>query len=262
MSNLHSGDEHNKKVIGIKPIQTVSTPLEQSNTDYEDSVPSEVEQQIKELHLQAKQEIDKAKKQAKEIVDQAKSQIDQEKQDWQQEKQEWIRQASENGFTEGFEAGKQQGFEQYQQMLDQATQLIDLAKTDYQHTIDQSEDLILELGLRAASKILHVQLENNTTMVELVRDVLKEVKEQPLVNVVTNPEDYSIILEYKDELVPIMKGSGELYIYPDSGLTKGDCIVETPYGKIDVSIDSQLNELRNKLFELAQGGNREHSRIS
>lgn len=44
----------------------------------------------------------------------------------------------------------------------------------------------------------------------------------------------------------------DFYIYPDEELSEMDCIIESANGRIDASIDSQLEEIKNKLIELLE----------
>lgn len=42
-------------------------------------------------------------------------------------------------------------------------------------------------------------------------------------------------------------------IYADDTLLVNSCIVEHPYGQIDATIDTQLEQVRNALLEIASG---------
>ena len=45
----------------------------------------------------------------------------------------------------------------------------------------------------------------------------------------------------------------EMYIYPDNDLAENACIIDTDGERIDASVDSQLHELKTKLFERFHG---------
>jgi flagellar assembly protein FliH len=45
----------------------------------------------------------------------------------------------------------------------------------------------------------------------------------------------------------------ELYIFPDDELEESSCIIESENGRMDASVDSQLQEIKVKLTELLEG---------
>ena len=44
----------------------------------------------------------------------------------------------------------------------------------------------------------------------------------------------------------------DFYIYPDDELEETSCIIESENGRIDASVDSQLEEIKIKLFEMLE----------
>ena len=42
-------------------------------------------------------------------------------------------------------------------------------------------------------------------------------------------------------------------IFPDDDLKETDCIIESTFGRIDASVDSQLHELKLKLLQILEG---------
>ena len=53
----------------------------------------------------------------------------------------------------------------------------------------------------------------------------------------------------KPELEQIVGTKDLISIYVDPELKKTDCVIKHPNGQIDVSIDSQLRQVKNALFE-------------
>ncbi|UFU01024.1 flagellar assembly protein FliH [Radiobacillus kanasensis] len=240
------------KVIGLKPI-TFETPLNLDDVDEE-----ETKRAIKEKLDHAVAELDQAKQEAQAIIDQARQQIELEKQQWTEERQHLEEAAKEQGFQEGFQQGEQAGRQEYEMHMEQAREIIQIAQDDAKSTVLQSEETILHLGLKAAERILHQEIEQPEQYLSIVKAVLHEVKGQTKVAIYTNPDQYPLILSNKEELKNIVQENVELAVYPDEGLSIGSCIIESPFGRIDAGIESQLHELRNKLFDIAQEAGREH----
>lgn len=233
------------KIIGIKPVKKLY--------QIEKEEPKEKkEEDVAELAEQARKILEQAKEEAETMLDSARKTIQQEKVEWEKEKEMLTKQAKEQGIQIGTEQGQQQGYQEYENLLGQAAQIIKLAKKDYQATLTESEDMIVHIALTAASKILKTEVEKTEHYVQMVQYVLKEVKDQTKITVFSHPEDYHLLLTQKDELLNIVHYDADLTIYPDSELTRGACIIESPYGMIDAGIDSQLQELRDKLFEISK----------
>ncbi|MDL4840061.1 flagellar assembly protein FliH [Aquibacillus rhizosphaerae] len=255
MSSGYRYDEKpTSKVIGIKPVQiNVHKSVEDNDNDASEQLLS-IEKELNDALTQLEQ----TKLETTKLVNAAKEQIDKEKQIWETEKKQLIEDAQLSGYQDGFDSGSKESMDQYKQLVDHAKTIVDEAKTDYLRTIDQSEEEILKIGINVASKIIHTVIDEGDEFINIVRDVLKEVKEQASINIFSHPEDYQIILNHKQELLNIISSKAVLSIYPDSDLEKGSCIVETPFGKIDASVQSQLLELRNKLFHITEEFEREY----
>ncbi|WP_226034948.1 flagellar assembly protein FliH [Aquibacillus saliphilus] len=258
MSNvLKLNQSHQKnKIIGIKPIQG-----NQAQSTLNEEQEYDEDQHLQEQLRDAKSQLENVELRAQEIIESAHKQVEIDKEQWKDEKEKLVQQATESGYNDGYVLGKQESVTKYNTLIDEARSIVDIAQADYHSTIEKSEDAVLQLALSAASKILHVEIEETDNFINLVKHVIKEMKEQSAVTIYSHPEDYRLILTFKEELVNIISSKVELSIYPDTALNRGSCIVETPYGKTDASIDSQLQELRNKLFDFSQEEDREHSRI-
>ncbi|WP_186577473.1 flagellar assembly protein FliH [Aquibacillus kalidii] len=257
MSSIYRYDDQaQKKIIGIKPI-IVNRPQDSTVDIVEDEL------RMTEEKLEAtRAQLTETQKEIEDLLTATKETIELEKQQWESEKQAYIQQAQQEGYQAGFQTGKEDSHSQYIELIDYAKSIVDLAKQDYQSIIEQSEEDILKLSVEVASKVVHMRVEQDNPILQIVKGVLREVKEQPSILVFAHPEDYTLILESKQELSNIVGSRSELSIYPDTDVEKGGCVIETPYGKIDASIEGQLQELRNKLFNLSEEVRREHSRLS
>lgn len=183
-----------------------------------------------------------------------KEQIEQEKAQWIQEKQAWIEEAKKVGYEEGLIEGRNQGFEEYHARIEEANQMVNHTKNQFVKHIEESEKIILDLGIMAAEKIICESLEvQPEKFLSLVKQAIKEVREYQEIKIIVHPSRYPMILSRKDELDSILAGQLQCYIYGNEQFTENQCVVETENGRIDVSIDSQLNMLHEKLLELLEG---------
>lgn len=234
-----------KKVITLKTIfDKTDKPTESDR-----SMNQQISQVLSTAELQAEQIISAAQREAEHIQQQVLA----EKGAWESEKLLLTEQAQEAGFLKGLEEGRSQGYEEVHQSIIQAQQVIDAAKQDYFAKIEAAEGTILRLGMKVAEKIIGSEIESNQeAFLSVVKTVLKEVRDECEVQVHVHPSNYQFILAQKEELLMVFPTETMLYIYPNEELAETSCVIESNNGRIDASIDSQLAELKQKLFELLE----------
>lgn len=252
-------EEGNTRVISLKPFPCERTFFEENN-DVDELTGNEFD--LKEAEEQAEAIIREAEKEALTILKEAESrlqeimhQIETEKENWETEKEHWIEVAKQEGYTEGLNLGKHDGFNEYKMLINLAKETVDLSKQDYLKNIEQSETTILHLGLKTAEKIIGFTLDlNPETFLNLVKRVIKEVKDHQDVRIHIHPVYYDLLLSQKEEIKNFFTNpTTELYIIPNDELEQTDCIIESSFGRIDASVDTQLHEMKSKLLQLLEG---------
>ncbi|MBD8068300.1 flagellar assembly protein FliH [Bacillus sp. PS06] len=251
MSNIIKSfsSERNQQQNRVIQLKTLSIP--QSNQAL-----SEEEQHS--LNEVASNIIQTAKNQANQLIEQAereyqhhKDKLHHEQMLWIEEKQQLIEEARKEGFEAGFLQGQQAGFEEYEQEISLAKEIVNKAKEDSLTHIDTAEEIILALSLNIAEKIIGKQInDDQTAFLSLVKNGVKEVKEHSQISITVHPLNHQMLLDNKDELMAIMNKSSDLYIYPNHELKETDCIIESSFGRVDASVDSQLGEIKEKLLML------------
>ncbi|MFB6466638.1 flagellar assembly protein FliH [Cytobacillus sp. Hz8] len=235
-----------KKIISIKMLDHFF------QEDHEvSSFHSEIEYQriMEQANLEAETLIQKTNLEAEAIL----NQVNQEKQSWEQEKQILTNQAQEQGFNSGLEQGRIEAHNEYLEQLHLAKSVVDSSKEDYLNKIESSERTILDLGIKVAEKILGLRLGTRPEdFISIVRLAIKEARDYREVQIHVNPIHYDLLLSQKEDLISIFPKETDLYLYPDDDLPKDSCIIESANGRIDASIDSQLEEIKHKLIELLE----------
>lgn len=247
MSNSYSNHQSWKaKQIKVRPIEVNN---EDSSTSTEKSLENEPKSIQAEIE-QAREELQKLKEQQSTLINQTNTEIETAKENWETEKQQYIEQAKEAGFTEGFEIGKQESLDQYKQLIQNANKIIESATKDYHSTIENSEETILELAVHVAQKIIKKDLsENQETFISIVNTAVTEVKNQSKISIYVHSEKYELVIGQKEEIARLAGEETDLSIYINDDLNEDSCYIEHPFGKIDSSIDTQLQELRKALHE-------------
>lgn len=253
-------EEGKKRIIQLKPLSGALPYLDDSY--YESEEVQEKTVDSKQVEAEAEEIIRNAEKEAISILRDAENklqeiihQIEVEKQNWVIEKDHWIEGAKQDGYAVGFESGKQDGFNEFKTLINTAQDTVKLSKQDYLKNVEQSETTILHLGLKAAEKIIGFTMElNEDVFLNLVKQVIKEVKDHQDVQIHVHPQYYSLLISQKEEIKAYFNNpTTQIYIFPDDELNETDCIIESSFGRIDASIDSQLNELKLKLLQILEG---------
>lgn len=235
-----------KKVITVKPIRQLF-----SDNDGEEMQISH--EQIEKLLLDAEEEANQRMAAAENDAEMIRQQIMKEKHAWNEEKQQLMEEAHNVGYNAGFSKGKEQGYAEMRESIHFAQNVIETAKRDYESKIVSAEGTILQIAIKVAEKILGTTLEKDEQLFSsIVKTVLKEVREDREVQIHVHPTYYEMILSQKDELLNVFPAETALYIYPNEELLETNCYIESENGRVDASIDSQLAEIKQKLFELLE----------
>ncbi|UYZ23604.1 flagellar assembly protein FliH [Mesobacillus jeotgali] len=234
-----------KKVISIRMLEATSQQdVPQVFTHTED----ERKRILDNAALEANHIVSRAMEDAEQI----RQQIYQEKQEWEQQSSLLAEESRQLGFEQGYQEGKNQGYADYRQTILFAQETVDAAKRDYQHHIESSEKVILDLGVKIAGKILGEKLAAAEGFLALVKRALKNSRDYKDIQLHVHPKHYQDLLAQKEELIAIFPKDIDFYIYPDDELEETSCIIESENGRIDASVDSQLEEIKIKLFEMLE----------
>ncbi|MFD0049308.1 flagellar assembly protein FliH [Actinomycetes bacterium NPDC127524] len=200
---------------------------------------------------EAEEILNGARSRANELIQEAQAQ----KEFWEQtEKQQYIQQAFDQGYQEGLESGRQRGYGEMSQSIEFAKTVVEASKKDYQQHIESSEKIILELGISVAEKIIGKAMETDSEyFFSAVKKAIKNAREYRDIQLHVHPAHYEFILSRKEELLSIFPKETDFYVYPDHDLNEGSCIIESQNGRIDASIDTQLEVIKQKLADMLEG---------
>lgn len=237
-----------EKVISIKIFEKVSQEIENETTQLD--IHNHHEEVLKEAQVQANEIIKNAKNEA----DFFQQQIEEQRLAFEYEKERIAEQARETGYTAGLEEGHEKGYLEYREIIQLAKEVVESSKKDYRSHVESAEKTILELGLKVAGKIIGQSLdESDEAFISIVKRAIKEARENQEVQLHVHPSHYDLLLANKEELIMLFPKDVDFYIYPDDELSESSCIIESANGRIDASIDSQLEEIQRKLIEMLEG---------
>lgn len=249
------------RVIGHKPIhnQIEEGKLIQLSAN---QVKSELEQLLEE-----KQRLEHELVGLRQLTEETKREIElernkiaQEQEQWWQEQQRELETLTEQAFEQanqrGIEEGYQQGYQQIQEELAvMKNELQTVVQAGYEHKeriIQDAEPFLLHLSVKMAKKIIQQELQTSEEQIlVMIQEALKQVKESGTITIEVAIEHYPLLLAHLDELEQYLDGRQELKVIPaDLQQIKQGCLIHTPKGSYDVTIDHQLEELKKQLLSL------------
>ena len=218
-------------------------PIEQSNHNVKIQEALEKE---KEIILQGEQKaheiIEMAKQDAHEILETAKNQA-------LSEVEEIIQKAHQ----EGFEAGRQEGFEKItEELQDKIICVNNFAKSNFEtkKNIIKSAHLdIIQLIIEISQKVCSKSLElDGNILKEITQNAIQALKDKEDITIIVNPEMAEKIYSISEELKEQIPQLSSIKIIEDNSVSPDGTIIESPLSRVDCRIKSQIGEIADKLM--------------
>lgn len=177
--------------------------------------------------------------------------LEQLKQMWEEEKLVLEQSAYEQGFQQGYEEGVKKAHVDMADSLAVANKVIEDSRLIAQDYIQEQEQVILELALAASERIIGASLDKDEEIfLSIVKRGLKEAREMKEIKIYVSPAYHHLITQHRSELVEMFPTDVPFLVFVDEDLNRTESYIETNHGRIVVSIDEQLSELRLKLSEI------------
>ncbi|MCX7568515.1 FliH/SctL family protein [Tumebacillus sp. DT12] len=165
-----------------------------------------------------------------------------------------IETAKAQGYEDGRLAAEQQVAAEWSTRFDEVEQLHHLAVEERHRYLAESEPMLVELAVAVARKIIHQELSVSSEWVsQVVSRALEEIHDAGKIEVRVHPADYETVQARREGLRKEVPGQSELLILPDRGVDRGGCVVQTAFGNVDARLDTQLEEVKKALQEVAAG---------
>ena len=174
---------------------------------------------------------------------------------WEKEKVQLQQDAYEEGFQVGYEEGRSKALAEMNDAVRIANEVTEHSKENAIKYVESQERVILELAMRTAERILGSVLdENDEKFISMVKRGLKEARESKEIKLYISTEDYENVSANRTELAAVFPPDIPFLIFANEDFQKSECMIETNQGRIVVSVDDQLIELKEKLVELMESG--------
>ncbi|MEY8415748.1 FliH/SctL family protein [Tissierella praeacuta] len=248
----------------IKSFRVIETEIIEPTNDLDDEKTyvdeSIIESIIEEAKIKGQNEYEKiiedAKKKSLKIIEDAEEQKETMIDMAYARTEEILEEAKKTGYNEGYELGYREGYETgYNEGKVKSDALINEAveiKNGYiykkESLLKELEEDIIELVISIYEKLINKKNEEDSELIiSLVLNGINNLDLTDKLTIITSKEDFNILEMARNEILAKASMISELDIKYDISLEKGDCILETSKGNIDVSLKNQLAEVRELL---------------
>jgi len=184
-------------------------------------------------------------------IEETKQYVKDQQNAWEEQKVAYQQQAYDEGFMQGLEEGRLKAQADMQSSLKLANESMKIAHENATKYLQQQEQVILELSIRTAERIIATKLEENEELfLSIVKRGLKEAREMKEIKLYVSPTYFELVSNNREELSSIFPVDVPFMIFVDEDMNETDCYIETNHGRIVVSIDEQVQELRRKLVDI------------
>jgi len=156
----------------------------------------------------------------------------------------------EQAYQNGVAAGKKE----VEEKLAKATKALNEAakklSTQSESIMQRSAEDMLQLVMAIAERILHFEIsEHKEVVVRIVQQTINAAVQAEEFHIRVNPEDIEVLNEQKPLFIASLSGLSNIEFIGDASITRGGCVLESPSGRVDATLETQLDEIFAHLKE-------------
>ncbi|KRE83188.1 flagellar assembly protein FliH [Paenibacillus sp. Soil766] len=252
-----------------KIVETISflTAIKTDTPSVDDGISEEMQIEINDATLLKNQILEDAEAFASEQIEEAKRECALIRQETERDIASWweskraedvelVNLSKQAGYDDGYGQGVIQAEsalrKEYDDMLAEASSILEQSYKLKQQIIQESEPFLIELSTSIAEKIIARQLSLEPGwVIEFIQKVLARRREKGIITLCVAPSQFAYIQDAREELITSIDSQAELEIIPDSSVQDQGCVIRSSYGSIDARLDTQLKEIKSALQQLA-----------
>ena len=227
----------------MEAFEPFSSPKEKNRTDFVDFVSLQLADKKNADFVPFNESKDNqkkreaAKKRSEDIIREA------------QEKAEQLeKEAYEEGFAQGEKDGVQLGEKKALKVMENIENILTEMSHLKKELIKKYEKEILETIFAIAKKIIHLQIGSDGSAIEgTVLKALHMATDKSRIILKVNPEDFDYVERLRPEFFSKFEDLKSVVVNSDPSVTRGGCVIETPYGDVDARIETQLEQIYESL---------------
>mgnify|MGYP003799718107 CR=1 FL=1 len=160
-----------------------------------------------------------------------------------------------NGYKEGYELGYEKGYKEGKKdsegLISEALDIKQYYIEKRNRLLKDLEEDIIQLVISVYEKVLYEKVEEDEKLIiSLILNGIDNLEISEKLTIIVSQEDYDVVEKSRDIILAKASLVDEIDIRINSDMVKGDCILETSKGNVDVSIHNQLEEIKDLLLTI------------
>ena len=157
-------------------------------------------------------------------------------------------------YEEGFQAGKLEAIhlikEDFRQILDNANNVLEGVEKERQECLEDEEDRVFQAIVQISKQILKRDLTLNPEMSrEFISQAIRQLESKAEVKVYVDTDTAQSLHNAKNELKEANPGVERISVVANPDLKSGDLIIESNSERLDLRLETQLEELATELLK-------------
>jgi len=156
------------------------------------------------------------------------------------------KEAYEKGFAVGEKDGWELGCKRFETVLQSFQKILEAVQGYQKEFYRRHEREMVRFLLTLAGKILRQEFPHAEEVITTtLREAFQYVEERKKVRIHLHPKDYEFLVNHPDRLPFSLSAENPegINLVADSSLLRGGCFIETSFGDIDATIESQLEQV-------------------
>ena len=157
----------------------------------------------------------------------------------------------EEGFKEGQDKGYSEGKDKSEILIKQANDIKRETLSEKETALNSIEKDVIELVRQITEKVLNKKIEeDDETIINLVLKGLESLNSKDDIRIRVSKEDFEKVDLAKEDILSKVNLIETLKVDIDSNLERGDCIIESSKGNVDVSVKTQIKIVEEEIQSL------------
>jgi flagellar assembly protein FliH len=161
--------------------------------------------------------------------------------------QERERAAAEKGRAEAQQLYSQQLVEQRQQLIALQDGILGALKDSIPGVMRDCETHLASLAIEVARKVVDGMPVSSEMVEAAIGTAMRQVEESSHYTIFVNPADLQL-LESTSSTILGASDTRKITVTPSKEVSRGGCIVETPFGRVDARRETKFDLLKDALF--------------
>ncbi len=160
------------------------------------------------------------------------------------------KEAYEKGFEQGEKDGRELGFKRLEVVLHQLEKVLAEMEQQKREFFKRAEREVLGLMLAIGKRIFRqASFVQEETIVAVLKEAFQYVTDREKILVRLNPMDYQYLLAHPDQVPSLFDEKGGVRMVEDPSITRGGCLLDSSFGEVDATFESQFDEMVSLLLE-------------